>query len=417
MQPLPAARLFVSFTLAYAHTTFGSLILGVFVVAWLALFACVVLGRAEHDTKSRILGAARRAAQRRIARAARADSEIEVDRILERLSVRTLLRAAADTSMPSAVARVFSRHLVRRAEPQIRAFLVADARESARWKRLAALRVAALGGLPDAKTVLESAVRSSDDEVRSAGVRILGELATAEADAELVETLVDGTVARSRVAAQLDGHNSLSVATLRPLLASTAPIVRYWGAKLLAHVADRPETSNALLAAASDTDAGVRAAAAESLGRDTSRQGAETLTSLAADGSQPVRIHAARSIGRRGTFESAAVLAPLLYDRDWWVRTAAKRALERVGLGAIDAVSPLLGADDEFARNGAAEVLQNIGRVRELVDRVSGSGSPDAAADLSRIFTAGGDRFATLSLDHLEPADQARVRAVVDRAA
>jgi HEAT repeat protein len=231
----------------------------------------------------------------------------------------------------------------------------------------------------------------------------------------LIETLKDGTFARSRVAAQLE-DSSLSVEALRPLLEDAEPIVRYWGAKLLKNSSDGPAFTDALLAAASDDHADVRAAAAASLGSDASEQATQALVTLLADTASHVRLHAARSIGRRGTVESAGQVALLLSDRDWWVRTSAKRALENLGPEAVPAVLPHLQTSDEFARNGAAEVLQNLGLVRTLVDRVAAATNGDgeaAAEELAPILVAGGARFASLAVEHLDHDDGSRVHAIV----
>lgn len=115
-------------------------------------------------------------------------------------------------------------------------------------------------------------------------------------------------------------------------------------------------------------------------------------------------------------------LAPLLRDSNWSVRRAAKRALEQLGRAAVPAVSPLLDGNDEFARNGAAEVLQNLGVVRDLVDDIADSSDDDgaaatlAAAELTPILNAGGDRFTTSALDHLDDPAGRRARALVDGA-
>jgi HEAT repeat protein len=399
------------------HTTILVVILGALVLAWTGLFAFTVVTRAIYDVQTRIVDAARRAARRRIVRAARAGSEVEVDRILRRLTVGTLLRAAANTSTRPPVARVFSRHLLRRAEPQIRALLAPRQHERARWQRIAALRVAALGGVPDAVTLLQAAASSPDEEVASAGIRILGELATPQAQSVLVETLRVGNFSRSRVAAQLDRLAPLSVHTLSPLLEDPDPNVRYWGAKLLARSPDEPAAGGALVAAARDENANVRAAAAEGLGREQSESGAQTLISLLLDPSASVRTHAARSIGRRRTTTAADPLAALLGDPDWWVRTAAKRALERLGAAAVPAVTPLLRTADEFARNGAAEILQNLGLVHALVDRIADPTSGDveaAAGGLAHILEAGSARFALLALEHLDQDARDRTRAIVN---
>src|SRR4051794_3275531 len=382
-------------------------------LVWTGLFGYVVVTRAIYDVQKRVVDASRRRTRRRLVHAARAEAEVDVDRILGRLGVATLLRAAADTSTRTAVARVFARHLLRRAEPRIRALLVP--RRRGRWERIAALRVAALGGLDDAPALLDAAIRCPDDEVQAATVRILGELATRGAQSVLVEALRSGHFARSRVAAQLEGAR-LSVDLLRPLLDDPQPIARYWGAKLLEHAADDPAASDALLVAAHDDEHNVRAGAAASLACDESDRATQTLVALLTDPSPHVRLHAARSIGRRRTTSAAGRVASLLSDRDWWVRSAAKRALEELGVPAMSAVLPHLRADDPFARNGAAEILQNLGLVRALVDQVATARNVErdaAARELAPILAAGGARFASLALEHLDHDESNRVHAVV----
>ena len=264
--------------------------------------------------------------------------------------------------------------------------------------------------------MLEDALRSTDEELQAAGVRILGELGTPDAQRLLIETLRTGSFARSRVAAQLE-DTPLSLELLGPLLADEQPIVRYWGAKLLQYAEAGPAVTDALVTAAADEDANARAGAAASLAADASPRATDCLVALLHDSSPPVRLHAARSLGRRGAVGSADHVAQLLGDRDWWVRTAAKRALERLGDEAVNAIRLHLVQDDEFARNGAAEVLQNLGLVRTLVDRVAtspaGEGTP-AARELAPILSAGGDRFASLALEHLDHDDGARVLSAVD---
>jgi HEAT repeat protein len=390
-----------------------ALVLGGLTLAWIGIFAYVIVTRAIYDVQKRIVDASRRRTRHRIVSAARAGGEVDVDRVLDRLRVAALVRAAADTSIRTPLARVFSQHLLRRAEPRIRALLVP--RPERRWQRVGALRVAALGGLPGATTLLRDAIRSPDEEIQAAGIRILGELGTPAAHDLLVETVKTGAFARSRVASQLEGAR-LSVELLRPLLDDAQPIVRYWGTKLLEHASDSLAASDALLMAAADADANVRAAAAASLAADASEQATETLLTLLVDPSSHVRLHAARSIGRRGTVKAAGQVASLLRDQDWWVRTSAKRALENLGAEAVLAVTPHLRTNDEFGRNGAAEVLQNLGLVRTLVDRVATAtnGEGEAAAvELAPILIAGGARFASLAVEHLDHDSGARVHAIV----
>jgi hypothetical protein len=76
-----------------------------------------------------------------------------------------------------------------------------------------------------------------------------------------------------------------------------------------------------------------------------------------------------------------------------------------------------LDDDDHFARNGAAEVLQNIGLVRELIDNVTvhpNGYTGQAAAELATVFAAGGSQFEALALEHLDHDARVRVRTVVE---
>ena len=79
--------------------------------------------------------------------------------------------------------------------------------------------------------------------------------------------------------------------------------------------------------------------------------------------------------------------ATLLSDGRWWVRTAAKDALRTLGSPAVPALLAVLGSDDGFARNGAAEVLQDLGFIDELAL------DDPASPLLERIYAAGGERM------------------------
>jgi len=74
-----------------------------------------------------------------------------------------------------------------------------------------------------------------------------------------------------------------------------------------------------------------------------------------------------------------------LADEKWWVRSAAKDAFRGMGSDAVPVLLPILAHADPFARNGAAEVLQDIGFVDALA-----LDQPDSAL-LERIYEAGGE--------------------------
>ena len=93
-------------------------------------------------------------------------------------------------------------------------------------------------------------------------------------------------------------------------------------------------------------------------------------------------------------------IARLLADERWWVRTAAKDALRGMGADAVPSLLSILAHDDPFARNGAAEVLQDVGFVDFLA--LDNPRSPL----LERIYEAGGERYRI--------AAEARVEAIPD---
>ena len=157
-----------------------------------------------------------------------------------------------------------------------------------------------------------------------------------------------------------------------------------------------------------DRDPNVRKAAIESLGRIGGPLAAETARFLLGDGEWFVRAHAARALGDLRRADLAADVAPLLADPQWWVRAAAKDALVAMGTAVTPVVESLLDHPDRFARNGAAEVLQNLGVLDELAD---------VAADaplLRRAAAAGGARLAESLVARTRPDVSARIRRLLD---
>ncbi len=123
-----------------------------------------------------------------------------------------------------------------------------------------------------------------------------------------------------------------------------------------------------------------------------------------------VRVHAARALGRLGHVDQASELLGLLGDPQWWVRTAAKESLQELGEDAAPAILPALKSDDKFVRDGAAEVLQNIGVVDELIRRLEQSPHDELALrTLRSIFEDGGRAVAGAALQRaVAPARRTR---------
>lgn len=86
------------------------------------------------------------------------------------------------------------------------------------------------------------------------------------------------------------------------------------------------------------------------------------------------------------------------------MRTAAKDALRGLGTDAVPSLLAMLTHEDPFARNGAAEVLQDIGFVDFLA--LDDPSSPL----LARIYEAGGERLRDATEQRIADLDEREVR-------
>jgi hypothetical protein len=89
-----------------------------------------------------------------------------------------------------------------------------------------------------------------------------------------------------------------------------------------------------------------------------------------------------------------------------------KEALQRMGPEVWSALVPYLDHPDTFARNGAAEVLQNIGILDSLIVLEAATARPSAAKIemLRKIAAAGGTRMTEALLDRVDLQTRPRVR-------
>lgn len=96
------------------------------------------------------------------------------------------------------------------------------------------------------------------------------------------------------------------------------------------------------------------------------------------------------------------------------MRAGAKNALEQLGPAATEQVLPYLESPDAFARNGAAEVLQNTGVVDELV-RTLIADPADARnrRTLQLVVDAGGERFGEAMIARADDGEE-DVRALLE---
>ena len=317
--------------------------------------------------------------------------------------------------MPRWLAEPFAVHtLQRRGDARFLRAAAAHGNERGKWRRIAALRVLHAGGHPAVPALLKTALLAGDADVAGAAVSLLGTLPSREAAELLIHALRARLHPPSRVAARLD-HFPIDVSDLLfPLAVDRDPIVRFWGATLLARYGASPNAVSALELLAHDDDAAVRKAAIESLGVAGGPLAAEVALQLLGDPSWVVRAHAARALGDLERADLAPRVLPLLADPQWWVRTAAKDALQAMGRGAAGAVAGVLDHADRFARNGAAEVLQNLGVLDEIAGRAArGEATADERALLARAREAEVEVAGAGVVRRILPPLSDRMRAVI----
>jgi HEAT repeat protein len=370
---------------------------GVIFLLWLGITLFVLLTRLIYDTRLGSVGAAWQLVEGQVEAAG--DDAVELDRIVRRLPRRTIERVAADTATPPALAATFARYTVSRNGRRLCAAAAAHTSAASKWRRIAALRVLARSGSDTALPLLGLALSEVDADVVNAALATIGDIPDERAAAMLIKALRDGTGPRSRIATQLDGFPLDVGLLLLPLLRDWDASVRYWAVKLLSRYPTLDSLTLELAILAGDADASVRAAVAETLGVVGGRAATAIAIELLADETPFVRAHAARTLGGQRQPLLASLVAALLSDEDWWARAGAKRALEELGPEAAQYVIPHLESEDSFARNGAAEVLQNTGVADRLVQEVAHQPANERLRNLLRsIVEAGGDQFGTALL-------------------
>jgi HEAT repeat protein len=347
--------------------------------------------------------------ERRLARG------LSPEQALAGLPRRTLAGVAADTRTPRPIAAAAARRLLARRRGRVVNQARAHRSDTDKWRRLAALRILSLAESKIAKPELARALRDDDPEVVGGAAAILGARSDRDSAAMLVAALREGRYSRSRIAAQLDAFPVGIGDLLLPLLDDPDARVRQWGATLLGRYPD-PELELELAALLADEDPQVRAAVLKSLARHNSRLAAPAAVAALADPVWFVRIHAARALGQLGRVDRASEIAVLLGDSQWWVRAAAKESLQELGDGAAPAVLSALKSDDKFVRDGAAEVLQNIGFVDELVRRLELSPHDELALrTLRSILERGGEAVAGAAVKRAVASGSVRAVELLDR--
>lgn len=335
--------------------------------------------------------------------------------LLERVSRDMILHTAADGGTPPDAVDTLTKYLVDRWGIYMLVREASFHRKSRDiWRRTASIKVLFHLEHPQVVEILARAIDSPSAEVASVGLTLLGTSSDPRAPEILIDALKGRKHPPSRIAVHLE-HSPLRPAeAYRPLLRDVDPVVRFWGATLLAEYDDVEWVESELAPLVQDADPRVRKAAIQSLGRVGGAVAASAAITLLNDPAPFVRAHAARALGELEHVEAAPAVAELLGDGDWWVRVAAKTSLEAMGPEIWPVLMRCLEHQDEFVRNGAAEVFQNLGILDSLIMLEAASDDPSHAKIdlLRRIAAAGGVRM-TNSLIERAGAAAPRVRQLL----
>ena len=335
---------------------------------------------------------------------------------LNRASRSLVMHVAADPTTPPHAFEALAAHLQERwtADALIRD---ASAHRTARekWRRSVALRILFQLDHPRAIELLERAVAGSDTAIAAVALSLLGQSRDPRAVDVMLHALRVRRHPASRIAVYLDRSPQQISDRLLALLDDHDPTLRFWAATLLGRYTEVDGLERALLPLANDRDPRVRKAVVESLGKVGESQAAATARRLLQDPVPYVRATAARTLGVLALPDLASDVALLLGDVDWWVRRAAKDALEAMGPDVWPVLVRCLDDPDEFVRNGAAEVFQNLGVLDSLIVMEAASDNPSMSKIdmLRRITAAGGVRLTESLLDRCGDAIGPRVRRLL----
>lgn len=262
------------------------------------------------------------------------------------------------------------------------------------------------------RKALADALADPNEDVR------LGALAAVSARGDelaaklLVTALAEWSTGRSRVASELERRSDEHVPPLlEGLLDDSRPDVRFWALQVIGRRRSSlswPVITELL----HDPSANVRAALAEGMPAFY-RRPTMALRRLLADDEWYVRMHAARALGEARVTRAAPAVAELLRDPSWWVRDAAEHALVALGRAGIREAVRLLEDDDAFARDSAAEVLQESGYLDRCV-RAAESGDAEASAVLAKVRAVVGDALVESAVARVGPRNDSAVQDDAD---
>ena len=239
-------------------------------------------------------------------------------------------------------------------------------------RRMEAARRLGRIGDPGSVDALEGLLDDAREEVREAALFALGRIGTRRALEAMLDGLESGgRWSQEKVAEAVEEAGEESRGVLLELLASDNPRHRAFAAEVLGVVGGEEEALR-LEAALANGSVDVRARAAASLGRMGRASFRPALIQALEDPAWEVRAQAARALGRMGAEEDAPLLARALRDPEWWVRNNAAAALRELGAAGECSLVEALWSEDRFARETAAQALEEGGLVERMVMALEG---------------------------------------------
>jgi len=226
-----------------------------------------------------------------------------------------------------------------------------------------------LGKIGDPRAVpeLEKLLQDPGDEVREAALYALGRIGTREALESMLDALNDGDRwSQEKVAEAVEEAGDESRRVLVGLLRDGNPARRAFAAEVMGGLGGTEEAVY-LEEALADEAVDVRARAADSLGRMRHRLARPALLQALEDPAWQVRAQAVKALGSIGEEKDVPQLVEKLRDTEWWVRNNAAAALREMGETGEGPLVEMLWDGDRFARETAAQALEESSVVERLV--------------------------------------------------